>query len=397
MKKYLFTLISIFAIILFSLNGCEKDEEINDPKVSVNITVNPEFAGYKAFVALFTGNDDNLTFHAAGYTTLESMSANWIDLLEVNEKLLGTKTAYVTPGDYYIGVYIDMNNSTTNLTDLSTWLPDPGDYEMEVQSVTITEDIAVNYYEFDKVPEEGKLTVRVYDVPVLQGNPMHYNIVKKGEDSQIISSGTITFPLVDNEFVAMELDQSTEKVFEGGEYKFQIYCDLDNSQSDYTIGDAFHANYGDILSECFFSIDKDTIIYSDYDFYYSRIGIFGANIEFCGLDTYSGATSYFVLYKKDGGSTETFYGTANSYNSVNDGCYTYSFRSYEPNSYYGYFDQGSDYFIKGIVDIDSSSINEPNWENIIANSGDLELLDYSVNLVSDTTFTLSIGSFNLVQ
>jgi hypothetical protein len=339
-----------------------------------------------------------MTFHAAGYTTLEPMAANWIDLLEVNEKLLSTKTAYVTPGDYNIGAYIDMNNSTTNLNDLSTWRPDPGDYFMEAQSVTITEDLAVNYYEFfDKVPEEGKLTVRVYNVPVLQGNPMHYNIVKKDQDSQIISSGTITFPLVDSKFVAMELDQSKEKVFEGGEYKFQIYCDLDNSQSDYTIGDAFHANYGDILSECFFSIDKDTIIRSKNDFYYSRIGIYLADIKFCGLDTYDGATSYFVLYKKDGGSTETFYGTAKSYYSVNDGCYTYSFRSYEPNSYYGYFEQGSDYFIKGMVDIDSSSINETNWENIIPNTGDLELLDYSVNLLSDTTFNLSIGSFTEVE
>ena len=72
-------------------------------------------------------------------------------------------------------------------------------------------------------------------------------------------------------------------------------------------------------------------------------------------------------------------------------------RSYEPNSYYGYFVQGSDYFIKGIVDIDSSSINETNWENIIANSGDLELLDYSVNILSDTTFNLSVGSFSLVE
>jgi hypothetical protein len=394
MKKYL---ISIIAVIIISLIGCEKEEESKDPKVSISISVNPEFAGYKAFVALVTGNDDNLTFHAAGYTTLVPMSANWIDLLEVNEKLLGTKIAHVASGDYYIMIYLDMNNSTTNLNDLSTWMPDPGDYFMEAQSVTITEDIAVNYYEFDKVPEEGKLTVRVYDYAVLQDNPMHYNIVKKDQDSQIISSGTITFPLVDSKFVAMELDQSKEKVFEGGEYKFQIYCDLDNSQSDYTIGDAFHANYGDILSECFFSIDKDTIIYSDYDFYYNRIGIFGAVIEFCGLDTYGGATSYFVLYKKDVVNTETFYGTAKSYFSVNEGCYKYILHSYEPNSYYGYFEQGSDYFIKGIVDMDSSSINETNWENIIGNTGDLELLDYSVNLLSDTTFTLSIGSFNVVE
>jgi hypothetical protein len=397
MKNYLFALISVFAIILFFLIGCEKEEELKDPKVSVNITVNTEFSGSIAFVALFTGNEDNPSIHAAGYATLESMSANWIDLLEVNEKLLSSKIAHVTPGDYYIGVYLDMNNSTSNLTDVGTWLPDPGDYIMESQPVNITEDLAVNYYEFEKVPEEGKLTVRVYDVPVLQGNPMHYNIVKKDEDSQILSSGTITFPLVDHVFVAMEVDQSKEKVFEGGEYKFQIYSDLDNSQTDYTIGDLFHANYGDILSECLFTIDNDTIIYSDYDFYYSRIGIYEAGIKFCGLDTYDGATSYFVLYKKDGGSTDTYYGTADSYYSINDGCYTYSFRSYEPNSFYGYFDQGSDYYIKGIVDIDSSSINETNWENIVANSGDLELLDYSVNLLSDTSFNISISSFTTVE
>lgn len=361
MKKYSIPLFCAVSIILISLTGCEKKtEESGNPKISVSVGGSRDYEGFRAFIAVFTGDDD-ISFHAAGNIMLEPMQLNSVELLEVDGITLGTQIAHLAPGDYYIGAYIDMNSSTTNLSDLSTWLPDPGDYEMEVRSITITEDVTLHYNEFKKVAGPGMLSVRMYNAAVLQGNPVHYIIVKKDEDSQVLSAGTITWPLADNIFTAMEVDQSQEKVFDGGEYKLQIYCDLDNSQSGYIIGEPFHANFGDILIEHFFYIDGDTIVYDNSDFFYNRIGYAVAKIKLCGLDGYNGATSYFTLYKKDAGNSEIIYGTANAMNLYSidfEECYTYNFSSYEPNSSFGYFVEGSDYFIKGIVDIDSSSIVE---------------------------------------
>jgi hypothetical protein len=395
MKKYSLFSLSIIILLLISLFGCKKkEEESGDPKVTVTVLVNPEFFNYKAFIALFSGDDDNPVFHAAGYITLQPMQLNSIELLQVNENILGTSVAHIPPGDYYIGVYLDMNNSTTNLNDMSTWMPDAGDYEMEVQAVNITEDTEFTFGEFYKVAEPGKLTVQIHDADILQDNPLYYNVLSKDDDTQILSAGRIVFPLTDFEFTAMETDQSQEKVFDGGEYRLQVYCDLDHSQSDYSIGDPFYANFGDILSEIPFEIDEDVTVYFNED--YHRIGYARIAIELCGLDEYGGATSYLTFYKNDGGS-ETIYATADQYYQIYSGCYTYTVHSYTTGPEAGYYELADDYLIRGIVDIDSSSYDESNWENIIASPGDLELNDYPVELLGDTTISISLDEFQVAE